>query len=63
MTFLLYHRKKYVCISNIKIETDYGTGFSVNNIILCIATYLMMVVKLVYTRGLVEIVKDKLANL
>ena len=37
--------------------------FSVNNIILCIATYLMMVVKLVYTRGLVEIVKDKLANL
>ena len=37
--------------------------FSVNNIILCIATYLLMVVKLVYTRGLVEIVKDKLANL
>ena len=37
--------------------------FSVNNIILCIAIYLMMVVKLVYTRGLVEIVKDKLANL
>lgn len=37
--------------------------FSVNNIVLCIATYLMMVVKLVYTRGLVEIVKDKLANL
>lgn len=37
--------------------------FAVNNIILCIAAYLMFVVKLVYTRGLVEIVKDKLSNL
>ncbi len=37
--------------------------FSVNLIILCFATYLMMVAKLVYTRGLVEIVKDKLSDI